>query len=92
MKSLFIAIFFLVMTPIFPEGKSWNEPPKTGQLFMIIANALDEKGCESYLIWRYKGPNPSFEEQFKEWHEVTPEGIFKLLEDGKDIFNLAASH
>lgn len=87
-----MGIFLFCTTSTFAAGRSWNEPPKVGQLFMIIANVLDKEDCESYLIWRYKEPNPSFEEQFKEWYEVTPEGIFKLIEDGKDIFNLTAKH
>lgn len=80
------------MTSIFGEGKSWDTPPKAGELFMIVANALDEEGCDFYLIWRYEGPNPSFEEQFKEWHEVTPQSVYKWLQNGENVINISGKN
>lgn len=90
MKKLFIGIFLLVITYAFSEGKSWDDPPQLGELFMVSTDLLEgAENFQVYFICRYKGPNLSFEEEFKEWHKVTPEILSKWLDDGKNIINIA---
>lgn len=67
MKKLFTGIFLLALTSIFPEGKNWEDPPQIGQLFMVSSDLLEgAENFEVYFIFRYKGSNLFFEEEFKE--------------------------
>lgn len=91
MRAIGILLLCFMSNISFTEGKTWQNPPNVGELFMVTARApcpsFDDPNL--YIIGRYQGSNPYFEEQFNEWNEVTSDLLYEWINSGKRVVNIA---
>ena len=80
MKTL-LSILLLSASFVMAEQKSWDTPPKKGELYMYVQVYRDAKEelVYTYIISQYNPDDPAFQIKEAGWFEVTPWEVWQWI-------------